>query len=297
MFGNPVPGYIHPKSWVRPAGNTDFRQSQTCSDHLARGAGCAQDISNQREGSPVLAMEAGKVTSRYIQNTPGKVGHGSLIMRVTGAGRLDGGGYWSQGYAHLQSFSVPLGTIVTRGQQIGIVGSTGAPGQPHLHCDVKHHTSAAPNGVAKDLWPLLDQNIIPPGGSDDVNIKGTWKANVTNKRATTVASARLRAEPSTAAVILGTYPAGTAVYPFAVVDGQAVNGSTEWFMACMDTADAAAAPDVIGYFHASTLTNWSAVESSGFTQDQLNAAVKAGKHSAATAVAAAADSAAGNFPA
>lgn len=147
MFATPVPGYLHPMGWQRPAGNLEFVVTRGCKEHIATGVGCALDIGNARTGAPVYAMAAGKVTSRYVQNTPGQVGHGALIMRVTHA---DG---WSSGYAHLQSFSVALGALVKKGQQVGVLGATGyGISGPHLHTDVKL------NGVARDLWPLLDQN-------------------------------------------------------------------------------------------------------------------------------------------
>lgn len=256
MFATPVPGYLHPEGWVRPAGNLDFVVTRGCAAHLRTGVGCALDIGNARQGAPVYAMAAGKVTSRYIQNTPGQVGHGALIMRVTHAGRLDTGGYWSTGYAHLQSFSVPMGAIVSKGQQIGVLGATGyGISGPHLHTDCKQHTSQFPNGVAKDLWPLLDQTILTAGASEV--ILGSNPQRLINKKASTkLAGANFRRDPSIANPALTQFPAGTVFYPDFQVGGANVNGSTVWYTGALWTGS----KQERGYFHVSTLTPLEAAE-------------------------------------
>lgn len=265
MFANPVPGYIHPMDWVRPTGNIEMKINRGCKEHVAAGVGCALDIGNKQTGAPVYSMAAGKVTSRYIQNTPGLIGHGALIIRVTHA---DG---WSTGYAHLQAFSVALGAIVTRGQQIGVLGATGyGITGPHLHTDAKL------NNVAQDLWPLLDQN-----GAD--MIQGTWVSHISNKKATAVAGARFRDKPTLTSTVLATLPAGAIVLPVASVNSVAVNGSTLWYAAIMDTADANSTPDTLGYLHSSTLSALSPIESFGYTQAQVDAAVAKAKADATAA--------------
>lgn len=298
MFATPVPGYLHPEGWVRPPGNLDFVVTRGCAAHLRTGVGCALDIGNARQGAPVYAMAAGRVTSRYVQNTPGQVGHGALIMRVTHAGRLDAGGYWSTGYAHLQSFSVGLGTIVAKGQQIGVLGATGyGITGPHLHTDGKLHTTQFPNGVAKDLWPLLDQNIpqpTPPAGGTDM-LQGTNPKQLNNKVCTILgASTRFRAAPAVGTTpVLAVYGAGTAFTPDWEVTGAAVGtAGAQWYGGWGQTAKGLE----FGYLHTSVVSPLVPFEQSGVTQDQLDAAVKAAKHAASEAHLGAATSVATNFP-
>lgn len=250
MFATPVPGYLHPMGWQRPAGNLEFVVTRGCKEHVATGVGCALDIGNARQGAPVYAMQAGKVTSRYIQNTPGQVGHGALIMRVTHA---DG---WSSGYAHLQSFSVGLNAIVGKGQQIGVLGATGyGITGPHLHTDVKL------NGVARDLWPLLDQNIAPVG---DEMLQGTNPIQLNNKVTSVLgANTRFRASPAVGTTpVLAIYGAGTVFTPDWEVTGTAVNGNAQWYGGWGGTPKGLE----FGYLHTSVvapLTPWE----SGTTTD------------------------------
>lgn len=241
MFATPVPGYLHPMGWQRPAGNLEFIVTRGCKEHLATGVGCALDIGNARQGAPVYAMQAGKVTSRYIQNTPGQVGHGALIMRVTHANG------WSSGYAHLQSFSVALNAVVAKGQQIGVLGATGyGISGPHLHTDVKL------NGVARDLWPLLDQNIM----EDDMDASFEPKPNRT---VTVNKGARHRLAPQIADsnVAIAADPGGPLGFALmGTVLGQAVNGNAVWYAYWRPEVDK------VYYLHSSTCgpeTPWETV--------------------------------------
>src|SRR5262245_4701840 len=82
------------------------------------------DISADR-GSPVYATANGTIT------TASNVGaYGNLIV-------LDHGYGLETRYGHLQAFRVKPGDEVHRGQQIGIVGSTGRATGPHLHYEVR----------------------------------------------------------------------------------------------------------------------------------------------------------------
>ncbi|HEX8612740.1 MAG TPA: M23 family metallopeptidase [Telluria sp.] len=87
-------------------------------------------------GDPVVAAAAGRVVTRSYDSG----GYGNYVVVDHGAG-------WKTYYAHLNSFSVSLGTRVTLGQRIGTVGNTGRSSGPHLH-----HEQRA-NGVArKIIW-------------------------------------------------------------------------------------------------------------------------------------------------
>jgi murein DD-endopeptidase MepM/ murein hydrolase activator NlpD len=77
------------------------------------------------EGSPVLAVAAGTVTSSEYDGS-----YGNKIV-VT----LDGGTeIW---YCHLSSQAVSVGDAVAPGQVIATVGSTGNTTGPHLHLEVR----------------------------------------------------------------------------------------------------------------------------------------------------------------
>jgi hypothetical protein len=79
------------------------------------------DNSGTTNGSPVLASAPGRATRHYQAG-----GAGNYIV-------IDHGGGWKTYYFHLQSYSVADGTTVTRGREVGRVGSTGASSGPHLH--------------------------------------------------------------------------------------------------------------------------------------------------------------------
>ena len=77
-------------------------------------------------GSPVYAAEAGiVVVASYVS------GYGNYIM----IWHKDKGALYTA-YGHLSAFAVSSGETVSRGQQIGNVGSTGVSTGPHLHFEV-----------------------------------------------------------------------------------------------------------------------------------------------------------------
>lgn len=78
-----------------------------------------------RRGTPVLAAGDGIVVFAGR-----KGGYGNLI-------ELDHGGGLITRYAHLRRIAIDEHTIVTGGQQIGEIGSTGRATGPHLHFEVR----------------------------------------------------------------------------------------------------------------------------------------------------------------
>lgn len=77
------------------------------------------------EGTPVLAPNAGKVVlSEFLQLT------GNTIVIEHGAGL-------KSYFYHMSSLNAAVDEIVTKGQQIGAVGTTGYSTGPHLHYDAR----------------------------------------------------------------------------------------------------------------------------------------------------------------
>lgn len=80
---------------------------------------------NGRVGDPVVAADGGTVIlSSY---DPG--GYGNYLVINHGGGR-------TTLYAHMSSVAVGVGTVVTQGQTIAYVGSTGLSTGPHLHFEI-----------------------------------------------------------------------------------------------------------------------------------------------------------------
>ena len=93
-----------------------------------------------KEGSPVYAIDAGKVTRSGYQ------GNGALILDVTSKG----GQMWF--YGHFSKILFSEGDSVKAGQLIGYMGDTGSPGAVHLHAELR------PNGWsgdAQDAEPII----------------------------------------------------------------------------------------------------------------------------------------------
>ncbi|HEV8590434.1 MAG TPA: peptidoglycan DD-metalloendopeptidase family protein [Pyrinomonadaceae bacterium] len=83
-----------------------------------------QDI-DAAYGTPVQAAANGRVTIAGRQR-----GYGNVVYIEHGAGL-------STRYGHLSQINVAVGQTVTRGQTIGLVGSTGRSTGPHLHYEVR----------------------------------------------------------------------------------------------------------------------------------------------------------------
>lgn len=83
-----------------------------------------QDI-DAEYGTPVQVAAAGKVTIAGWQR-----GYGNVVY-------VDHGRGISTRYGHLSAIDVTVGQMVSRGQTIGLVGSTGRSTGPHLHYEVR----------------------------------------------------------------------------------------------------------------------------------------------------------------
>ncbi|HEX8337505.1 MAG TPA: M23 family metallopeptidase [Pyrinomonadaceae bacterium] len=84
-----------------------------------------QDIAAPR-GTPVLAPADGRVIEAGWKN-----GYGQTVV-------LDHGNGLTTRYGHLSKVEVAAGQELRRGEQLGLVGSTGRSTGPHLHYEVRH---------------------------------------------------------------------------------------------------------------------------------------------------------------
>ncbi|PIQ70344.1 hypothetical protein COS55_03315 [Candidatus Shapirobacteria bacterium CG03_land_8_20_14_0_80_40_19] len=84
------------------------------------------DIAN-RAGTPVLAADAGKI---IIAGWPDNIGYGNRVF-------IDHGNGFVTVYAHLSRVDVTVGQTVTRGNVVGLIGSTGRSTGPHLHFEIR----------------------------------------------------------------------------------------------------------------------------------------------------------------
>ena len=160
-YVNPVPGLVHPKGWIRPAGNTDFVIVRDCADHQATNQGCALDLGNERCDGKVFAIAAGTV--RDVDPVQG-------IVRIVHA---DGS---VSAYAHMVPILVVPKQVVAQGDQIGEVGDAHDPSITNFSgCHL--HFAFEPVAGAGEVDPtfLLNQSGDDmPGFKIGTNI-GTFK--------------------------------------------------------------------------------------------------------------------------
>jgi murein DD-endopeptidase MepM/ murein hydrolase activator NlpD len=76
-------------------------------------------------GAPVVAAASGTVTIACAQN-----GYGNVVY-------IDHGNGLSTRYGHLSRIDVRAGQTISRGELLGLVGSTGRSTGPHLHYEVR----------------------------------------------------------------------------------------------------------------------------------------------------------------
>lgn len=89
------------------------------------------DISNI-SGGPILASDSGTVT---VAGWPDNQGYGNRII-------VDHGNGFTTLYAHLSVISVAPGQKVSKGQVMGMMGSTGRSTGTHLHVEVRQNGTA-----------------------------------------------------------------------------------------------------------------------------------------------------------
>jgi hypothetical protein len=285
-LGNPIIGILRPNDWVRPAGNTDMRVTQTAAQHIARGGPPALDIGDAAADlDPILAPHDGVVAQAFT------VGSANLSIDFN-----SGGQKWRIVLAHnTLPHPVSLGQAVKEGQQVGRMGNTSSPTMPvsiHLHIQLGHLVGSS--WVWVDPWVYLRQN----GALEDdqmVPIPPGKFVELANKKTSTISNANFRAERLLTAAILKLYPLGTAFVPLMQADdGSPAGGATptRWFGGFgLDDRGFA----IYGWFHSSVLGPL--VDTTpGHTDAELIEAAKRASYNAANDVSAMAVATAAKYP-
>ena len=103
------------------------------------------DIANDA-GTPILAADEGEV----VKASWNEDGYGNLIVIRHPSG-------YETWYGHLSRIGVEKGEQVSRGEQIGRMGSTGYSTGPHLHFEVRQ------DGELRDPLRFLAESALKPG--------------------------------------------------------------------------------------------------------------------------------------
>ncbi|MGE3673456.1 MAG: M23 family metallopeptidase [Polyangiaceae bacterium] len=146
-------------------------------------------------GAPVLASAPG-VASRHFEAG----GAGNYIVVSHGDG-------WVTYYFHLSTFSVPDNAWVSRGQEVGKVGSTGASSGPHLHYEQLH------NGSGQTIF-IEGASLAPyPGGYFSKDLVSENGCGTAGRSFSTWGSNRpIYASPSVSSSRLGEIASPTSVF-------------------------------------------------------------------------------------
>ncbi|MBX3159577.1 MAG: peptidoglycan DD-metalloendopeptidase family protein [Deltaproteobacteria bacterium] len=169
-------------------------------------------------GDTVVASAAGTVTR--VANE-GNVSYGRWVEIRHGNG-------FTSRYAHLATQTVKVGQVVSRGQKIGTVGSTGGSTGPHLHYEQRQNGAAV-----RARFDGATALYFGTKNYKSANACGGGGGSVTGKVHTT-SGARLtvRAGASTSSAAVGTVGDGTFVTIRCQKRGGSVSGtygtSTLW---------------------------------------------------------------------
>ena len=160
-------------------------------------------------GDTVVAAAGGKVVT---VTDLGGTSYGKYIV-------IDHGNGWKTYYAHLNSFSVSVGTNVSQGQRIGTLGSSGGSTGPHLH-----HEQRLNGVVQKIVWNGSQiyywgtQNYTSKNGCGSTGgAPGTVN--------TTSADLNVRSGPGTSYSIVGSLSDGASVTISCQTTGTSVTGT------------------------------------------------------------------------
>ena len=120
---------IEPSSGIAAVPRPDFRAPWPCGqvrDYYHHSTEVSNAIDFNIPGSADLGTSALASFSGTVISARYNGGYGNEVV-------VDHGGGWRTRTAHLSAFSVGVGQVVQRGQELGKVGSTGNSSGPHLH--------------------------------------------------------------------------------------------------------------------------------------------------------------------
>lgn len=170
---------------------------------------------NDDYGDKVVAAAPGKVTR--VSNL-GNVSYGRWV-------EIDHGGGYRTRYAHLATQTVQVGQVVSRGQKIGTVGSTGGSTGPHLHFEVRY------NGAAIRI-NFNGAGALYFGTRNYTSQNSCGTSSVVGRVNTSGADLNVRAGASTSTAVVGSVSDGEYVTISCQKRGQSVTGtygtSTLW---------------------------------------------------------------------
>ncbi len=103
-------------------------------------------------GTPVSAVAEARVAFMGWRGA-----YGNLVV-------LDHGSHYYTYYAHLSKFAddLAVGQKLLRGEELGLVGSTGRSTGPHLHFEIRQHEAyidPLTDGYTLDLWHLQGEEL------------------------------------------------------------------------------------------------------------------------------------------
>ena len=109
------------------------------------------DLSSSNKTIPIYPIASGVVSAKYYD------AYGALVLKVR---HNVGGRIIYSTYAHLSSWSVSVGQIVTPNTQIGRMGSTGYSTGPHLHLEITSCDWKSEGGGC--TWASYQNSTINP---------------------------------------------------------------------------------------------------------------------------------------
>lgn len=281
-IGNPIIGILHPYEWQRPAGNTDFKVTQTAARHAARPGTppppMALDIGDgDPDLDPILAPHDAVVSQAFT------VGSANLSLDFDSGGKK-----WRIVLAHSTlPHPVSVGQAVKEGQQVGRMGATGATAI-HLHIQLGYLAGSTWTWV--DPWIYLRQN----GATEGEMLQGANPVAVHNKLGKVLGdNTRFRSSPFVKPDnILAEFDVGAEFAPHFIVDGTSALGTNRWYGAWGNVGTS----KQFGYVNVNTLSSLQPIEQSGHTDAELIEAAKRASYNAATDVSAMAANTAAKYP-
>ncbi len=201
---------------ARPAFSNPFRCNQTWTGSTRSGHSptYAVDYNRSNDTGDAVTASAGGTVSRV--ESEGSVSYGLWI-------EINHGGGWRTRYAHLSGEIVSLNQSVSKGQQIGFVGTSGGSSGPHLHYE--------------QLYNGNDQRVVVDG----VSVYYFGDRSYTSRNAcigpagtvnTAGASLTVRTGSSTSYGAIGSAPDGGTIYMTCQKQGQTITGTygtTNWW--------------------------------------------------------------------